>query len=151
VAVRRAPDAALPGRPEQGDRVAEAGLAFAPDGRSLALGSYGPLVRVWDPEAGEDRVCQGYGLLSTAVAYSPDGRSLAATAGDPFAFTHAGGVRVWDVTRGEPRWGRPQGQGGFLSLAWSPDGGALAGRCPRQPPGCEPSPIVLVAPAPPGR
>ena len=101
-------------------------LAFAPDGRSLALASYGPRVRVWDLQAGEDRVYQGYGPLTTGVAFSPDGRSLAAAAADRFAFTYAGGARVWDLSTGEPRWGRPQGQGGSLSLAWSPDGRTLA-------------------------
>ncbi len=105
------------------------GLAFAPDGSSLAavgfLRTLGPpqdgIIKLWDL-TGSERV---YSFDSqkkpiTNVAFSPDGRSLA-TGG------LAGELILWEVSSGRRRHAFA-GQEGQISpsLAFSPDGRTLA-------------------------
>ncbi|HEY1380578.1 MAG TPA: WD40 repeat domain-containing protein [Gemmataceae bacterium] len=66
-------------------------LAFSPDGRTLASGSWDKRVTFWDVAAGRARQTYHWDVGGVrAVAFSPDGL-LAAAAGD------AGRVVVWDV------------------------------------------------------
>jgi WD40 repeat protein len=54
------------------------GLAFLPDGRTLATGSEFGKVQLWDWQRGEAvRTLQMRGDLYNAVAAAPDGRHLA--------------------------------------------------------------------------
>ncbi len=70
-----------------------AGLAFSPDGKTLAVGDYAGSVSLWEVETGH--LVGGRRLLVGAiainVAFSPNGRFLAA-AGAEFAFQ----VVLWD-------------------------------------------------------
>jgi len=70
-----------------------AGLAFSPDGKTLAVGDYAGSVSLWEVEAG--RLVGGrrlpVGAITINVAFSPNGRFLAA-AGAEFAFQ----VVLWD-------------------------------------------------------
>jgi WD40 repeat protein len=108
--------------------------AFSPDGKLLVTASSDGTARLWDLAAGEpeglilehpDRVWK--------VAFSPDGKRLATASED-------GAARLWDtdLTREIPgRLGqpsgpplfhpdRPNGGGGVLAVAFSPDGRWLA-------------------------
>jgi WD40 repeat protein len=101
------------------------GLAFSPDGKSLASSDYWGLVRVWDASNGKLRFELPRGT-GQAVAFSPDGKLLA-TGGDDTA------VRTWNAANGrEIRTLRERGGRTAMSrshaarcLAFAPDSKAL--------------------------
>ena len=73
---------------------ARGSLAFHPDGRHLAAGSWGSSIKVWDLDNGQDgRVFRGHQDFVDDVAFYPDSRRLATADGD-------GVVKVWDATTG---------------------------------------------------
>jgi hypothetical protein len=88
-------------------------LAFAPDGRTLALG--GDKVRLCDPETGQVRHTLRWdtGFL-TGLAFSPDGTVLAAS-------SSTGLVTLWDVATGRER-SRLRLARALSSVAFAPDG-----------------------------
>ena len=67
-------------------------VAFSPDGRLLASGSWNStIIRLWDVASGQlVRTLEGHTDEVTSVAFSPDGRLLASGSGD-------GTVRLWGV------------------------------------------------------
>ncbi|TFY56136.1 hypothetical protein EVJ58_g7826 [Rhodofomes roseus] len=102
-------------------------LAFSPDGKFLASGSYDTTVRVWSFEHG---ILAGHRVLGhtgsvISVVFSPDGQILAST-------TFDGTIWIWDVaqatTMGDTNSiGEPPGHTGPVeSVAFSPDGRQLA-------------------------
>jgi RNA polymerase sigma factor (sigma-70 family) len=95
-------------------------VAFSADGKSIASGSGGDLVQLWDAHKGElIRSLKGGWFGSRCVAFSPDSLMVAAGWGD-------GQVRLWDVQTGE-RKETLKGHGSQIySLAFSPDGKTLA-------------------------
>jgi WD40 repeat protein/DNA-binding SARP family transcriptional activator len=97
------------------------GLAFSPDGRTLAVCSYG-YVQLWDvqtrtPEGPPFRV-PGNDLL-WAAAFSPDG-SVLATAGS--TVSDAGVVFLWNVSTGQLAGRLPKLDDLVSTLNFSPDG-----------------------------
>ena len=99
-----------------------AGLAFSPDGRTLAAGDIRGTVVVWDVH---NRRQVGVPLrthhLVSSVAYAPDGRTLAAGNGDQ------GTVGLWDVqSRHLDRTLRTGNNAPVNSVAFAPDSRLLA-------------------------
>jgi WD40 repeat protein len=81
-------------RPYPGHADGVTAVAFAPNGKALASGSYDCTVRLWEPGTGRELRClQGHKERVLALAFSPDGRTLASASAD-------GTTRLWRVADG---------------------------------------------------
>jgi hypothetical protein len=95
------------------------GVAFSPDGKTVAAGSWDELVRVWDVATGKElRQLSGHKAYVKGVLYSRDGKLLVTFGGDST-------IRLWHGADGKPLRviqcpGRP------ASCALSPNGKLLA-------------------------
>jgi WD40 repeat protein len=104
-----------------GDRGHAWAVAFAPDGRSLALGGNEPGIIVCDlGTKGAERPLKIPIRATSALAFSPDGRTLAATS------FRSDQIILWDLAAARERTRLCGHSSPVLSLAFSPDGRSLA-------------------------
>ncbi len=99
-------------------------LAFAPDGRTLAVGRRDGRIALWDMATRRERPSSttaglGHAEVVNSLAYSPDGGILASSGGDR-------SVRLWDAATGRPRREIAGQPGMFVALAFTPDSRILA-------------------------
>jgi len=93
-------------------------MAFARDGREIAVAGDAGVVRIFDAATGKlRRVLIGHGGSIRAICYLPDGKTFATAAGD-------GAVRVWEAQTGKPVRTMAIAPG-IRAAAFSADGGRL--------------------------
>ena len=104
-------------------------VAFSPDGQTLAAG-LDDIVRLWDTATGELEYSLAGGRFGDvwSLALSPDGRTLASgqKSLDVGHSERDGIVRLWDTATGDLQGTVSRGIRRPTSLAFSPNGGALA-------------------------
>jgi WD40 repeat protein len=99
-------------------------MAFSPDGKTLATGSFQELT-LWDVATGKvQRRIDGFADRVVALAFSADGKKLAAAGGAP---TEDGEVKVFDPRSGKLLLDLPAAHSDTVfGVAFSPDGKLLA-------------------------
>ena len=95
-------------------------VAFSPDGKTLASGSYDPVVRLWRVSDGTLLTeLKGHTAWVRALVFSPNGEILATGSDDNT-------VRLWGIPKGDLKYSISQGTEGVRAVAFSPDGTILA-------------------------
>jgi mono/diheme cytochrome c family protein len=98
-------------------------LAFSPDGKTLAVGTYQE-VQIWDVAARKrERIWSGHADAVHALVFTQDGKKLLAGGGTP---GFGGEIRLLDLASGKEVYAVGEHTDAVYSLALSPDGTRFA-------------------------
>jgi eukaryotic-like serine/threonine-protein kinase len=98
---------------------AHIGLAFSPDGSTLAADGPDGSLTFWETATWTRRVPEGESLRISDAAFSPDGSILATS-------SERGTIQLWNVAKGKSILTMPGHTSGARSVAFSPDGRTVA-------------------------
>ena len=96
-------------------------VAFAPDGKLIAMGGFSEFAKLLDPATGKVlRELPGHGKAARGVAFTPDGQTLAVSSYDKF-------INFWEVQAGTLRKTLPNAHGDWIyCVAYTKDSKFLA-------------------------
>lgn len=94
-------------------------LAWSPDSKILASGTWGGVPTLWNVESGETQPVLSEAANCTALAFSPDGTVLAGGGDD-------GTLRLWNLPTRRLVRAVPGHKSAILYLSFSPQGGKIA-------------------------
>jgi WD40 repeat protein len=104
----------------QGDKDCIYSVAWSPDGKIIASGSYDKMVKLWDVASGKElKNLQDHIDAVFAVAFSPDGKHLASASQDRT-------VKIWDVATGNRLYTLGDALDGLNGIAYSPSGNQVS-------------------------
>jgi WD40 repeat protein len=90
-------------------------VAWSPDGKRLAAGSYDRLASLWEVSSGTGQPLKDHTDAVYSVAFSPDGKRLATVSGDRT-------LKIWDVAAGKRTFTLSDSTAELYSVAFSPSG-----------------------------
>jgi len=91
-------------------------VAFSPDGKRIASGSWAGTIKIWFSDTGREHLTlRGHTDVVCSLAFSPDGKALASASDD-------GTVKLWDAGTGREMRTLKGHSGEVWCVAFSPDG-----------------------------